>query len=91
MLYNVVLHSGVQQSESVIHIHISTLVSFIIYFYFWLGWVFVAICELFQVAARGSYSRFGVGTSHCYGFSRGARALECVGSTRRVSSCSTRA
>ena len=56
MLYNVVLHSGVQQSESVIHIHISTLVSFIIYFYFWLGWVFVAICELFQVAASRGYS-----------------------------------
>ena len=25
MIYNVVLHSGVHQSESVIHIHISTL------------------------------------------------------------------
>ena len=37
MLYNVVLHSGVQQSESV-------------------GWVFVAMCELFQVSASRGYS-----------------------------------
>ena len=49
--------------------------------------------QAFSSCSKGELlSGFGVGTSHCYGFSCcGAQALECVGSTRRLSSCGTRA
>ena len=42
--------------------------------YFWLHWVFVAVCRLSLVAARGG-SSCGAWASRCSGFSCGARAL----------------
>ena len=49
--------------------------------------------QAFSSCSKGELlSGLGVGTSHCYGFSCcGAQALECVGSTRGLSSCGTRA
>ena len=47
-----------------------------IYFYFWLCWVFVAVCGLSLVAASGGYSCCGAWASHCGSFSCcGAQAL----------------
>ena len=71
------LVSGVEQTESVRHTHISTLIYL---FIFWLRWVFVAVRGLSLVAARGGTLRCGTRTSHCGGFSCcGARALGCTG------------
>ena len=63
-----------------------------IYFYFWLRWVFVAVCGLSLVAASRGYSSLQcAGFSHCGGFSRcGARAVGAwvsVVVARRLSSC----
>ena len=74
MIYNVVLVSGVQQSDLVIHIHISTLFQILFpyrWFFFvvvvvflWLHWVFVAVCGLSLVAVSRGYSWL-----RCVGFS----------------------
>ena len=49
---------------------------FILFFYFWPCWVFVAARGLSQVAASRSTLRCGAWASHCGGFSCcGARAL----------------
>ena len=65
---------------------------FIIYFYFWLHWVFVAVHGLSLVAASGGYSlrRFlllrSTGSRRTGFSSCGSRALE-----RGLSSCGARA
>ena len=68
MIYNVVLVSAAQQSDSVIHIHISilfqTLFFFNLFIYFWLCWVFVSVRGLSLVAASGGHS-----SSRCAGLS----------------------
>ena len=67
MIYNVVLVSGVQQSESVIHIHISTLFFFKLinlFLYLWLCWVFVSVPGPSPFAACGGHS-----SSRCAGLS----------------------
>ena len=54
MIYNAVLVSTVQQSETVIHVHISTLFKFFflnLFIYFLLHWVFVAVLGLLIVVA----------------------------------------
>ena len=59
MINNVVLVSGVQQSDSVIYIHVSILFLinlFILFIYFWLRWVFITAHGLSLVAASGGYS-----------------------------------
>ena len=60
MIYNVVLVSGVQQSESVIHIHIPTLffwggVVFLknIYLFIWLCWVSCCTRAFSSCSERG--------------------------------------
>ena len=62
---------------------------------FWLHWVFVTACGLSLVAVRGATLRFGVGASHCGGFSCcGARALGARASVvvvRELSSCGLQA
>ena len=49
-------------------IYFFTLSSFI-YIFFWLHWVFVAVCGLSLVVASRGYSLFGAQDSHCSGFS----------------------
>ena len=52
MIYNVVLVSAVQHSESVI----SVIHTHILLFFLWLFWVFVAARGLSLAAASGGYS-----------------------------------
>ena len=63
--------------------------NFILFIYFWLCWVFIAVCGLSRVVGRGGPPPAAVpGPSHCGGFScYGARAPEGVG----VSRCGTQA
>ena len=59
-----------------------------IFFFFWLLWVFVAVCGLSLVAASGRYSPLRYG-----GFSCGARALgvwASVVAACGLNSCSSR-
>ena len=69
--------------------------SFFFLIYFWLHWVFVAVCGLSLVAARVATLCCGAWASHCGGFSRcgawalGARASVVV--ARGLSSCGLRA
>ena len=62
-----------------------------LFIYFWLCWIFVAVCGLSLVAASEATLRFGVRASHCSGFSCcGAWALGAWASVvvvRRLSSC----
>ena len=46
-----------------------------LFIYFWLHWVFVAVCRLSLVAARGVSSWGGAWACRCSGFSCGARAV----------------
>ena len=80
---------------------------FIQFIYFWLHWVFVAVCGLSLVAVRGVTLHCSAWASHCGGFSCcGAWALGAWASTavarglsscgsgaleRRLSSCGARA
>ena len=49
---------------------------FYIFIYFWLRWVFIAVCGLSLVVVRGATLRCSAQPSHCGGFSCcGARAL----------------
>ena len=41
---------------------------FILFFYFWLPWVFIAAHRLSLVEVSGGYSRCGARASHCCGF-----------------------
>ena len=67
---------------------------FLIYFYFWLRWVFVAARGLSLVAVSGGYSLL-----QCAGFSlwllllrsTGSRRVGSVVVARRLSSCGARA
>ena len=70
-------------------------INLFIFFYFWLCWVFIAVCELSLVAASGGYSSL-----RCTGFSlrwpllfrsTGPRVQASVVVTRGLSSCGTRA
>ena len=63
---------------------------FNLFFYFWLCWVFVAVCGLSLVMASGGYSSLWCAASHCSGFSCRARALGTQASvvmTCGLSSC----
>ena len=52
-----------------------------LFIYFWLHWVFVAVCGLSVVRQAGATLGCGVRASHCGGFSCcGAQALQCTGS-----------
>ena len=46
----------------------------LLFIYFWLHWVFIALCSISLVAVSRSYS-CSVGAPHCGGFSCGAWAL----------------
>ena len=65
-----------------------TFLNFILFFYLWLRWVFVAVRELSLVAASGGYSSL-----RCSGFSlQWLLLLQSTGSRRTgFSSCSTQA
>ena len=77
--------SGNVSSGPVAQLEMRLLPSFLFYFlnqlaYFWLCWVFVAVCRLSLVAASRAYSSFGAQASHCSGFfCCGARALGHTG------------
>ena len=89
LIYNVVLISALQQSDSHINVYICIFFSFInLFTYIWLHWVSVAVRGLSLVAASGGYSWL-----QCAGFSlRWLLLLQSTGSRRVVfSSCGTRA
>ena len=54
---------------------LSVFKTYCLFTYFWLHWVFVAVCRLSLVVASGGYSCCGAWASHCSGFSCGAQAL----------------
>ena len=70
-------------------------INLFIYIYFWLRWVFIAVCGLSLVVASGAALHCGARASHCGGFSRcrarapGAWASVVVAC--RLSSCGTQA
>ena len=60
---------------------------FILFIYFWLRWVFVAMCGLSLVAASGGYSLL-----RCAGLSQSQPLVaEHKLQTRRLSNCGSRA
>ena len=62
----------------------------LLFIYFWLCWVFIALCHLSLVAVSRSYS-CSVGAPHCGGFSYGAWALGLPASVAAggLSNCGT--
>ena len=100
LIYNVVLVLGVQQSDLVIHIHISNLLQIIFpyrliqNFFFFLAVLGLHCCTGFlQLWTVGATLRCGAQPSHCGGFSCcGAWALgvrASVAAARGLSSCGT--
>ena len=89
LLYIILTRSSLQQHKIFLFILFAVLVlinSFILFIYFWLHWVFVAVCWLSLVAESGGYSLLQcVSFSCCGAWALGAWASVVV--ARGLSSC----